>query len=354
MKINIYKLRFSCSLFLVFFLSLLLISGIHMGFIVLVNEYRWHTAVQILIPVAYWALIAAAMLILTNKSIKNSFEKPVQKLAEATAKVANGDFSVYVPPVHTLEYHNYIDKMILDFNKMVEELGSIETLKTDFFSNVSHEIKTPLAVIQNSAELLRKEPLTQEQAEYADAIYQTSKRLSGLITNILKLNKIEKQTILPDKQTYDLCVQLTECALRFESIWEQRSIEFEADIEDSVYITADRELMDIVWSNLLSNAFKFTEPSGTVRMIQHRTEKEISVTVSDSGCGMSRETQKHIFDKFYQGDTSHSAEGNGLGLALTQRILTLMDHSVSVKSELGKGTEFTVHIPIESVANNDE
>lgn len=230
---------------------------------------------------------------------------------------------------------------------MVEELGSIETLKTDFFSNVSHEIKTPLAVIQSNAELLQRDHLNEEQQkECTETILHATKRLSNLITNMLKLNKLEKQAIKLAPQHYDVCKQLCECALQFENIWEKKNIEFEADLEDKAIVMADEELLSIVWTNLLSNAMKFTPDGGTVTLTQTSDEEYVTVSVADTGCGMDENTIKHIFDKFYQGDTSHSTEGNGLGLALVQRILQLCDGTIAVKSEVDKGTVFKVKLPV--------
>lgn len=338
--------RFPISLFFILFIVLLLMSGVHAGFIVLMNTLKWNEWVQTAIPIIYWALVAFGLTAYTGWRVKKSYEEPMKILAAATSQVAKGDFSVYVPPYHTADKLDYLDVMLMDFNKMVEELGSIETLKTEFFSNVSHEIKTPIAVIQNNAELLHKDNLTQEaRLEYTESIMQATKRLSGLISNMLKLNKLEKQTIKPMPEEYDLCAQLCECALGFEEQWDKKEIEFEADIEDFATVCADAGLMELVWNNLLSNAIKFTDNGRKVTLQQTSDKDKIIVTVSDTGCGMSEETMKHIFDKFYQGDTSHSTEGNGLGLALVLRVLQITNATISAKSELGKGSAFTVTIP---------
>lgn len=337
--------RFPPSLFFVFFGVLLLMSGIHTGLVVGMNELGWSDLTQVFIPLVYWSAVAVGLTLFTRRQVQRVYEEPMHRLAEATQKVAGGDFSVYIPTIHTSDRLDYLDKMLIDFNKMVEELGSIETLKTDFFSNVSHEIKTPLAVIQNNAELLRLEDLTDAQQEYADAIYQSSRRLSDLISNILKLNKLEKQTIVPEVRTYDVCAQLAECALGYEQAWEGKALEFEADMEDRADIAADPALMELVWNNLFSNAVKFTEPGGSILLTETSDAENVYVSVRDTGCGMCEETRKHIFEKFYQGDTSHATAGNGLGLALAMRVLQLNHFDIQVESAQGKGSCFTVTMP---------
>ncbi len=339
--------RFPIAIFFVFLLTLLLMSGVHIGIITLANEEQWPTAVQILLPTLYWGLVAVGLTLFTRWEIRRNYEEPMRNLRNATEKVANGDFSVYVPPLHIVGKLDYLDAMILDFNKMVEELGSIEVLKTDFFSNVSHEIKTPLAVIHNNAQLLQRANLEESQRkECADAILHATRRLSNLITNMLKLNKLEKQAIQPAPQSFDLCAQLSECALQFENTWEQKDIEFIAELEDRALIRGDEELLALVWTNLLSNAIKFTPAGGTVTLTQRTEPDAVTVEVADTGCGMEAETMRHIFDKFYQGDTSHSTEGNGLGLALVRRILELSDGTITVQSTVGKGSVFTVRLPV--------
>jgi len=343
---NIRQSLFPISLFAIYLGVLFLMSGIHTGLIVLMNRLMWRELTQVLVPMVYWGLVAVGLTLFTRWKIKRAYEEPMHRMAEAAEKVAEGDFSVYLPTCHTVDRLDYLDVMILDFNKMVEELGSIETLKTDFVSNVSHEMKTPISIIKNYAELLQMDNLTEKQKlEYAKGIEGAASRLSSLISNILKLNKLEHQTIVPDLEVYDVCRQLCDSIFLFEDAWEEKGIELEADIENFTKIRADASLLEIVWSNLLSNAVKFTEPGGSIVVRQTSDEEHVRISVSDTGCGITKEQMDHIFDKFYQGDTSHSKEGNGLGLALVKRVLELMDGEIRIDSEIGKGSTFTVTLP---------
>lgn len=345
-KKSIKDSRFPLSLFGIFYGVLFLMSGIHAGLITLGNSRGWNEIIQTFIPMVYWGMVAAALTWFTRRKMRTTYEEPMHKLADATMKVAGGDFSVYVPALHTPDKLDYLDVMIQDFNRMVEELGSIETLKTDFVSNVSHEMKTPIAVIKNYAEMLQMESITEAQRkEYAASIENSAERLSTLISNILKLNKLENQRITPELETYDVCRQLCECILQFEEAWDEKEIDLQTEIEDKAMVRADSSLLELVWNNLLSNAVKFTEPQGCITIRQVSDQQYVTVSVSDTGCGMSKESIKHIFDKFYQGDTSHSREGNGLGLALVKRVLELMDGEIQVISEEGKGSTFTVKLP---------
>lgn len=337
---------FPISLFAIFLGVLFLMSGIHVGLVVLMNRLKWNELVQTIVPMVYWGCVAVGLTLFTRRKIKSTYEEPLHRLAEATEQVANGDFSVYVPTTHTSDRLDYLDVMILDFNKMVEELGSVETLKTDFVSNVSHEMKTPISVIKNYAELLQTGKGTEEERlEYAQNIEEAAGRLSSLISNILRLNKLEHQQIDPEIESYDLCGQLEQCILNYEEMWDEKNLDLEVDMEEKAVVDADRSLMELVWNNLLSNAVKFTEPGGKVTVRQISSDGYAEVEVTDTGCGMSRENIRHIFDKFYQGDTSHSQEGNGLGLALVRRILVLMNGEISVVSEEGRGSTFTVRVP---------
>ena len=295
----------------------------------------------------YWALVSAAFTIITHLQIRNRFDRPFLRLSRAAKEVAEGDFSVYIEPLHTPDKYDYMDVMFEDFNKMVEELGSIETLTNDFIANVSHEIKTPLSIIQNYASALKKDSLSAEQrVEYSQTIITASQKLNALVANVLRLNKLDNQELKLPKEPYDVCRQLCSCALQFEASWEEKNIEFIADIEDRAMLRADEVVMEIVWQNLLSNALKFTDSGGRVTLTQTSDSGCINVSVADTGCGMDSKTMPRIFDKFYQGDTSRSGEGNGLGLALAHKIVTRMGGVLSVSSEPGKGSCFTATIPL--------
>ena len=234
---------------------------------------------------------------------------------------------------------------LLCFNKMAEELGSVETLRTDFIANVSHEMKTHLAVMQNYGTLLQVPNLSEEKRiEYAKGVTDGSHRMADMMTNILKLNRLENQQIYPEVSEFDLGEQLCECLLQYENVWEKANIEIETDIAEDVKVKADAELLGHVWNNLFSNAFKFTPSGGTVTVSLTATDHYAIVKVTDTGRGMTPEVGACIFERFYQGDTSHSVQGNGLGLALVKRVIDIMKGEIGVESAVGKGSTFTVRI----------
>lgn len=271
--------------------------------------------------------------------------KPVRHIVKGVEKIMNGDFSVRISPIRGLDNVDGFNIIIDYFNRMTEELSGIETLRTDFIANVSHELKTPLAVIQNYGTMLQTPGLSDEKrAEYAEAVTDSSRRLAELITNILKLNRLENQQIFSEKKIYNLGEQLCECLLNFERVWEEKNIEICTDIEEDVFVESDPELLTLVWNNLFSNAMKFTDSGGNVSLSLDTEEDFAIVRVSDTGCGISSDTGQHIFEKFYQGDTSHAMQGNGLGLALVKRVADIVGGDISVSSELGKGSTFTVKI----------
>ena len=271
-------------------------------------------------------------------------DRPVRVITDATEKITSGDFSARVEPFHGsgMEGFNRVGEAI---NAMAAELSGVETLRTDFIANVSHEMKTPLAVMQNYGTLLQTPDLPEEKRmEYAKAITDASRRLADMMTNILKLNRLENQQIYPNPTVFDLGEQLCESLLQYESTWERKNMEIETDIAEGVLVSADAELLSLVWNNLFSNAFKFTEDGGKVSLTLTADGDYATVKVTDTGCGMSAEVGAHIFEKFYQGDTSRATQGNGLGLPLVKRVVDIMQGEIGVESAVGIGTTFTVKI----------
>ena len=269
-------------------------------------------------------------------------DRPVKLITQATERIMQGDFSVRVRPMHGagMEGFNQIGMAI---NAMAKELSGTETLRTDFIANVSHELKTPLAVMGNYATMLQRPGITEEErCEYAKAISEATRKLAQLITNILKLNKLENQQIFPQPKEFDLGEQLCECLLVFEDAWEAKGLEIETDLEDDVRIRSDPELLSLVWNNLISNAVKFTPDGGTIGLSLKTEGGSVVVQVRDTGCGMKPEVGQHIFEKFYQGDTSHATQGNGLGLALVKRVVDILNGEIGVQSVYGEGSTFTV------------
>ncbi len=278
---------------------------------------------------------------------KLTIDRPVKKIVAAAERIAKGDYSVRVPVIHSINRADGLEEISQCFNKMAQELSGVETLQTDFIANVSHELKTPLSVMQNYGTLLQQPDLPEEERiHYAKGVSEACRRLANLITNILKLNKLENQQIFPAVQTYDLTAQLAECLLAYENVWESKKIDIETDLAEDVQISADPELLSLVWNNLLSNAFKFTEAGGRVGLSLKLENCWAVVSVSDTGCGISPEVGEHIFEKFYQGDTSHATQGNGLGLALVRRVVSILGGDIAVSSEVGKGSTFTVKLKV--------
>ncbi len=276
---------------------------------------------------------------------KLTVERTARSIAKVAEEIVAGDFSVRVKPANRFTTDDHFNTIISCFNKMAQELASVETLRTDFISNVSHEMKTPLTAMHNYGTLLQAPDLPErKRIEYARSITDASRRLADMMTNILKLNKLENQQIFPRIEKYDLGEQLCEALLQYENVWEQENIKIETDIAEDVTVVADRELLSLVWNNLLSNAFKFTPSGGMVRLFLTADEKYATVQVQDTGCGMSAETGAHIFEKFYQGDTSRATRGNGLGLPLVKRVMDIVRGEINVESALGEGSTFTVKI----------
>ncbi len=271
--------------------------------------------------------------------------QPILKINDAAKKVAKGDFSVRLDERSIAKE---IVEIAVNFNVMVKELSNTETLRNDFVSNVSHEFKTPLSAIEGYTTLLQDESLTrQEQQVYIERILENTGRLTRLTQSILSLSQLENQEIVLQREIFQLDEQIRRVLLGYEALWEDKRLAIDVNL-DEVQFFGSKALLAQVWSNLIDNAIKFSNPGGTLSISCREAEHSIRVTVRDTGIGMPEEVRKHAFDKFYQGDHSHTGMGSGLGLALAKRIVSLCDGDISIQSKEGAGTEITVALPIDN------
>ena len=274
--------------------------------------------------------------------VSKRFLSPIDRINRAFTKVSKGDFKVRLPKESKIKE---IAEMNRSFNSMVMELSNIETLRSDFISSVSHEFKTPIAAIDGYATLLENPDVSEhERAQYTEKILSNSKKLVSLSENILYLSKIENRNFIDETAPYRLDEQIRKELLLLEPMWSKKNIDFDISLPKITYV-GNEPLLRHVWHNLFTNAIKYSGEGGKIKILLHAKDKKIVFSISDNGVGMSEDVKKHIFEKFYQGDTARKSEGNGLGLALVKRILDIEGGEISVESELGKGSEFTVILP---------
>lgn len=275
--------------------------------------------------------------------ISKAFFNPIENLRQAINQVADGDFSIQMDTDKSSL--GEIQELYAGFNLMVKELASTEILQTDFVSNVSHEFKTPINAIEGYTTLLQGcENLEPEQQEYIEKILFNTRRISSLASNILLLSRIENQNIQSNQNRFCLDEQIRKAVLSLESAWTAKNLWLDIDM-DNINFVSNESLLNHVWTNLIANAIKFSPDGGTIQMQLKDKKNAYIFTIEDNGPGLSEEAQKHLFDKFYQADTSHKQEGNGLGLALVKRILTIVDGEIHAENVDGGGCCFTVKLP---------
>lgn len=267
--------------------------------------------------------------------------KPIRILIDAINQLADGNFHVRIHLDLTHEFVRLSDS----FNSMAQELENTELLRSDFINNFSHEFKTPIVSLRGFARLLKNDRLTpEERNEYLDIIISESDRLSQLATNVLNLSKVEKLNILSDQEIFDVSEEIRQCILLLESKWQKKELELIIDM-DELNCQGKRDLLNQVWINLIDNAIKFSPQKGKLKIKLHQQGEMLQFQVLDNGCGMSKEIQAHIFDRFYQGDASRTTEGNGIGLTIARKIVELHKGAMDVYSEEGIGSTFLVNLP---------
>ena len=277
--------------------------------------------------------------------------RPLQKLVSGIRNVEKGDFTARVDPGDT---KGEVKELIDSFNSMTKELSGIEIFRNDFINTFSHEFKTPIVSIRGFAKQLKLDSLTEEERnEYADIIITESERLANMSSNILLLSKLENQQFISDRSLYSLDEQLRSCILLLQRQWEEKKLNLYIEIDNITYF-GNAEIMSHIWMNLLGNAVKFCPAGGNISVKCYRKEDHIHVIITNDGQGLNQDTLNHIFDKFYQGDSSHTSKGNGLGLPLVKRIVYLCGGYITVISDNTSGTSFHIEIPLLTSINGDQ
>ncbi len=345
-RINAKSMSFRRYLVLYGFIVFLL--GSHSALQIMIQQNEEMNAVYFVLTMLTYIFFVSLLIMLGFSFYWKEFLlRPVSLLSGAARDVAQGDFSVRIPPQRNDGKKDEFEVLFDDFNAMTAELASTEMLKKDFVSNVSHELKTPLSVIQNYATILQSESLSDEESQvYALRIGEASNRLSVLVTNILQVSRLENQKIPVKPKSFNLSEQLCRCALGFEQLWDEKDITLDTELDQNILLNSDEELLDIVWNNLLSNALKFTERDGYVYITAKVENNQAVVTVKDTGCGIEASSIRHVFDKFYQADISHATQGNGLGLTMVQQIVILLGGAITVDSTPGVGSAFMVRLKL--------
>ncbi len=329
--------------YLIFFLTVAGVVTVALAAFVAVNRKSGGDtaviAITMIVVIGLLSFVCTAVDVIRRRVM---VDRPVRRILDATERIAKGDFSVQLNVMHSYERYDDYDLIMENLNIMTAELGKSEVLKTDFISNVSHEIKTPLAIIQSYLSLMERRDLDEDtRRRYAETVREAARRLTDLVTNILRLNKLENNRIAPERCEIRLHDMLAEVVLQYEELIEKKELELACELEEMTLFSCPGYL-DIVWSNLLSNAIKFTEKGGRIGVFLTKNGENAVVRITDTGCGISPETGARIFDKFYQGDTSHAGEGNGLGLALVKKVIDVLGGEISVTSEVGCGSTFTI------------
>lgn len=329
----------------IFLLSFLVLIFASEAVLALLLRYLENAAIaeDVLTVPLYIMPFVALLFTVGLLQLAKSRQQKVQIIIDSMNKVAGGDYSVRIyEKAKTREF----EIMFSNFNKMVEELSSVKTMREDFVREFSHEFKTPLSSVHGFAELLAEGGLSEEdRKKFIKIIVDETDRLRKLADNTLILSKLENQQLAGDTEIIKLDGQLNESIIMLAPEWEKKSLTLSSDLQP-LTVRGNRPLLMQVWVNLISNAIKFTPEGGEITVGLKVRGGRAEVTVTDNGAGIPESELAHIFDKFYRAAGAEKAEGNGLGLAICKRILDLHGGEISVKSVLGEGSTFSVMLDI--------
>lgn len=322
--------------FFVVLIVIVIATALALMYRIVITDMHMIGVLSMLVPIV-------VLVTLVNFLFTRYIYRYLDKISDAMQKVADGDYTVRLDA----EKDQPFRELYRNFNTMAEELGGVEMLKNDFINGYAHELRTPITSINGFAEMLLNDDGTlsnEERRSYLEIIASESRRLADLAGNSLLMSRLDTQKIIPDKKPFSLDEQLRRCSILLSGQWTEKELDMTMDLDEAVYV-GDYDLMQHLWINLLTNAVKYTPKGGSITVTLKNEEKFIAVSVADTGKGIPPEDRERIFDKYYQTDKSHSKRGLGLGLAICRRIVQLCNGSLTVESEVGVGSTFTVKLP---------
>ena len=328
--------------FISYLIFLITVSAVvSIGILVYANVHDYKQPYLAIIVLLY-ILFAAFVFFMVDYIRRNVLTKrPLIDILDATKLISEGNFDIHLIPRHSYSNYDELDKIMININKMALKLKEESILKSDFISNFSHEIKTPISIILGYTNTLMKNKLDEKNKEiYLEKLNNATKNLSDLITNILKLNKIDNNEI--ELEETNLSMILENVIVGFDEVLSKKNLNLDIDLDDRVIINSNSSLIQVIFSNLISNAIKFSPDGAKIEIKLKKNNNMVSFMVKDYGIGMTKDTISHIFNKFYQGDTSHKEEGNGLGLAMVKSAIDKLKYKISIESEEKKGSTFIV------------
>lgn len=335
-------------LYLLFFLlvsiiitSTIVIFGVSFEFTLAPKDAAYGAILTVLMVVVISLFILIVYILIQHFAVN----VPIKRIRDYLQHVSEGNFDTKLEKGIAIFGISQFNSMIEDINTTVDELQNIQTLRTDFINNISHEAKTPISVILNYSKLLEDENISDDlRIKFSKKINSAADDLDSLVMTALNLNRIEHQKIFPNHECFDLSEHLVQSIFAYETKFEDKNINLETHFDEGIVIDTDKALLQLVWNNLISNAIKFSKEGGTVRIEVHKFDDVATVSVSDNGRGISEEDKPHIFDKYFRSERVSDVRGNGLGLALVKNITDALEMNISFNSELGVGTTFVVSI----------
>ena len=327
--------------YIVFLITVTVVVSI--GILIFSKVKDFETSILAIFVLLYILFTALIFFIIDYIRRNIIIQKPLNDILDATNLISKGEFDIKLKPRHNYNNYDELDKIMININKMAIGLRNDEILKKDFISNFSHEIKTPIAIMNGYINLLKRNEMSKEERdEYIDKLYNSSINLSNLISNILKLNKLENSEI--ELNDVNLSNVLENVIISYDELINNKKINLDIDMDDRLIKYTNESFIQLIFSNLISNAIKFSKDEGIVEIKLKNKNDYIEFMVKDNGIGMSKDTIIHIFNRFYQGDTSHKTEGNGLGLSMVKKAIDRLGYKISIESEEEKGSTFIVDI----------